>query len=88
MRAHMELRLVHDGRQWIASNDSIVATGHSLAELDEDIKKAVVACGRFARGEKVTVRMWFDYDTLPNAAWNRQFMPHYFDRLISFEIGS
>jgi len=84
----LELRLVHDGRQWIASNDSIVAGGTSLEELGENVKKAVAATGRFAAGTKVTVRMRFDYDTFPNAAWYRQYMPYYFDHLLSFEVGS
>jgi hypothetical protein len=54
--------------------------------LGEIVKKAVTATGNHPSGTKVTARMWFDYETIPNASWYRQFMPYYFDRLVTFEI--
>ncbi len=87
-RVNIDLRLIHDGQRWVANNERIAVSGRTLAELGESVKKAVAATGNHPPGTKVTVRMRFDYDTIPNAAWYRQFMPYYFDHLVSFEIGT
>jgi hypothetical protein len=85
-RVYIDLRLIHDGRRWIAGNEKIEASGETLAELEE-MESSVTAAGGYPPGTKVTVRLRFDYDTIPNASWYRQFMPYYFDHLLSFETG-
>jgi hypothetical protein len=86
-RVNMELRLIHDGQRWVAGNERIAVSGSTLAELGENVKKALAETGGYPPGTKVTVRLRFDYDTIPNASWYRQFMPYYFDHLLSFETG-
>jgi len=86
-RVNIDLRLIHDGQRWVANNERIAFSGRTLAELGESVKKAVAVTGNHPPGTKVTVCMRFDYNTIPNAAWYRQFMPYYFDYQVSFEIG-
>ncbi|MEW5762056.1 MAG: DUF5395 family protein [Bacillota bacterium] len=83
----IKARLFHDGRRWVATGDRFTAYGVTLEELGENVRRAVTAAGIYPPGTKVTVVLRFDYDTLPNAAWYRQYMPYYFDHLISFAVG-
>ncbi|MBO8128168.1 MAG: DUF5395 domain-containing protein [Peptococcaceae bacterium] len=84
MKADMELVIVHDGEQWIASNDSLKASGCTLPELDENLKQVIIKSGVFKPGTKITVFMGFDYSTIPT--WIRQYAAHYFNRYVSIEL--
>lgn len=84
MKADVELSIVFRGDQWIAGNGSITATGPTLAELDQNIKRALAASGQFAKGSTVTIYMKFDFSSIPD--WIRQYSPHYFNRLVTVEI--
>ncbi|MDN5361417.1 MAG: hypothetical protein PWP70_464 [Moorella sp. (in: firmicutes)] len=86
MAADLELRLIHDGRQWIAGNDNLQAAGRTLAELDRDLKNTLLKSGNLLQGAKVTVLMKFDAETMPNYANVRQYRPEYFHRLVVIDL--
>lgn len=86
MGADLELMLIHDGRQWIASRDNLQVAGHTLVELDQNLKSTLQADGNFPQGAKVTVLMKFDAETIPNYANVRQYRPEYFHRLVAIDL--
>ncbi|CEP68943.1 Uncharacterized [Moorella glycerini] len=86
MRANMEVRLIHNGREWIAGDANFEARGRTLVELDQSIKNALRKSGKFQQGTKVTVLMKFDYETMPDYARVRQYMPAYFNRVLAVEL--
>ncbi|WP_258360653.1 DUF5395 domain-containing protein [Moorella sulfitireducens (nom. illeg.)] len=47
MRADLEVKLSHDGREWIAGDANFEARGHTLVELDQNIKKVLQLSGKF-----------------------------------------
>ncbi len=84
MKADVELNLVHDGEQWIARGDALVAVGETLQDVDSNIGRALRDSGAFPRGSSVTVFMGFDFDTIPT--WLRQYHTHYFNRYITVNL--
>ncbi|HHC72325.1 MAG TPA: hypothetical protein ENK54_05445 [Thiotrichales bacterium] len=84
MNADVEFTLVHDGRQWVCRNDAITVNGESLAELDEELGRALRESGEYPPGSRLTVFMGFDFDTIPT--WLRQYHDHYFNRLVSINL--
>ena len=79
----IELVLHHDGRQWIAQNASIFASAACLDLLDDQVRALVRAHTDFQGTGVRKVMMRFDNATIPG--WIRQYMPHYFNRMISVE---
>lgn len=84
MKVDVETFIVHDGEKWIAKNDTLSASGHSLNELDDDMKRSLQQCGKFEKGSKVKVFMGFDYSTIPT--WIRQYASHYFNRCVTIQL--
>ncbi len=84
MKADIELDLVHDGQDWVVSNDTLKAKGADLHALDDDLRCVLRQDGVFPPGSRVTVFMGFDFDTIPT--WLRQYHNHYFNRLVTLKI--
>ncbi len=84
MKSDLELKLVHDGKDWVVSNDSITAKGMSLSELDDDVTRVLRQSGDYPKGTRIVVFMGFDFDTFPT--WLRQYHSHYFNRLVTLDM--
>jgi len=84
MRADVETRLVDDGVRWTAQNEYLTASGKTLPELDQDMKRALRESGRFSEGTRVVVFMGFDFSQIPT--WLRQYSYHYFNRFVTIEL--
>jgi hypothetical protein len=84
MKADLETSLIHDGRNWIATGESFVATGSTLHELDNDVRRHLMEGRQFDNQNVVTVFMGFDYSTIPT--WIRQYATHYFNRYIRITL--
>jgi hypothetical protein len=80
----IEVSLVHDGRFWVAWNDSWVARGKTLEELDRAVAEIVRETGSSELGRQVAVRMTFDRSVIPE--WIRQYSQHYFNRLVTLDV--
>jgi len=78
----LNLVLTHNGREWIAKNDEIVVKGETLKELDENMRNVLKS--KFREGEKVKVKMEYDYMTFP--FWVIQYHPYYFHRIVHVEL--
>lgn len=84
MRADVELKLVHDGHEWIVTNDSVQASGKTFEALDTNLIVALRDTGDYEKGSKVSVFMGYDFDTFPT--WLRQYHTHYFNRLLDIQV--
>jgi hypothetical protein len=84
MKADLELILAHDGRHWVVHNDNLVAKGEGFEALDADLKRVLLESSTFLAGERVTVFMGFDFDTIPT--WLRQYHTHYFNRIVTVDL--
>lgn len=73
--------LTHDGRNWIFRFDEHSLRAPTLEKLDAKIYALVKNDPKYQKVEKVV--MCFDNDTLPQ--WIRQYMPHYFDRVLELK---
>ena len=76
----VELTLIHDGRHWVARNETLQAQAPSLEELDREVGRILRQSGLLRVGEKRRVRMAFDNSTIPQ--WMRQYAQHYFNRVV------
>lgn len=77
----MDLTLTFTSSEWICYNDEIHVQASSLDEIDAQLE--VYFRKNFPAGN-YDVNMYFDFDRFPQ--WHRQYMPHYFNRKISFCI--
>jgi len=84
MKADIEFTLVHDGRRWVVRNETFEAQGEQFETLDADLKRALLESGRFSRGERITIFMGYDFDTIP--IWLRQYHTHYFNRCVTVDL--
>ena len=84
MRADVELKLIHDGDDWVVSNDLYKASGKTFEALDTNLIAALRNSGKFPQGTKISVFMGFDFDTFPT--WLRQYHTHYFNRLLAIVV--
>lgn len=84
MKADLEMRIIHDGHQWIVQHDSLTACGQTLPALDAHLAEVLRQSGQFSSPMQVTVFMGFDYDTIPT--WLRQYASHYFNRYVSLQL--
>jgi len=82
--ADLELTLRHDGRYWQARGADRVLRAAELAELDRELLQLLRSSGRYRAGQRVTVHMGFDRDTLPR--WLHQYAAHYFNRTVTLWI--
>ena len=83
MRHDVEMVIVHDGKQWLAGNDDVNASGRTLRELDANVADALRVRGGFEKSP-ITVFMGFDFNTIPT--WMRQYASHYFNRVIRIDV--
>lgn len=77
----IELTVLHDGRNWVASGDDISAAAPTLEELDREVGRLAREAGRVGERETLKVHMAFDYSTIPQ--WIRQYSQHYFNRIVT-----
>ena len=84
MKANVELRLSHDGNQWIGEGDGFVVKGDTFEHLDDAVRRELIVTGEFSPGSQVKVFMGFDFDTLPT--WLRQYHTHYFNRILVIDL--
>lgn len=84
MRADVELKLIHNGNEWIVTNDSFKASGKTFEALDTNLIVALRDSGEYEKGSRVSVFMGYDFDTFPT--WLRQYHSHYFNRLVDVEV--
>ena len=86
MKADLEVRLIHDGRRWIASHSDFEVSGHTLRELDEELALRLAEGKLFPGNAQVRVFMVFDYSCIPT--WIRQYAYHYFNRYTRLDLKS
>ncbi|WP_025041140.1 DUF5395 domain-containing protein [Nitrosospira briensis] len=86
MKADLEVRLVHDGVNWIAYHQSFEACGETLLKLDQELIRCLLDRQLFPENIHVTVFMVFDYNCIPT--WIRQYASHYFNRYIRLDLKS
>ncbi|SDN78528.1 hypothetical protein SAMN04488516_10715 [Desulfonauticus submarinus] len=79
----MELTVVHDGKEWIAFDQDKEFRGTSLEEMDDQIRDYVLKSGRVGKGQRLKVWMYFNTAVIPE--WMRQYMQHYFNRVLIIE---
>jgi len=79
----VELTLIHDGQDWIAFDQEQEFKGKSLEELDARVKEYVLSKGLVSKGRKMQVWMYFNNAVIPE--WMRQYMQHYFNRILVVE---
>jgi len=84
MKADFITSLVHDGEQWIASNETLTARGRTFSDLVDDMRRALLEHNQVEEGTTVTVFMGFDFSTIP--VWIRQYGSHYFNRYVTIDV--
>lgn len=84
MKADFITSLVHDGGQWVASNEVLTARGRTFSDLYDDMRRALREKQHVKKGTTVTVFMGFDFDTIPT--WLRQYGSHYFNRYVTIDV--
>lgn len=78
----LEMILDHDGREWIASNDSHRISAESLDELDLRIEKALA--DELDEQGNLEVFMCSNNEVIP--MWMRPYMNHYFNRVLELPL--
>ena len=78
----IEFVLHHDGRNWIAGNESVSFSAPSLEQIDSELERYVRRRGWLGEREEVEAFMAFDNATIP--PWIRQYAQHYFNRVVKF----
>lgn len=84
MRADLEMRLIHNGFDWVVSNEKIEAKGETFGALDENLRRVLIDTAQYKKGQKVTVFMGYDFSTFPT--WLRQYHTHYFNRIANLQL--
>jgi len=77
----IEFTLSFTKDKWICFDNTIELTANSLDELDISI--ATYLKSKYKKGI-IDVALFFDFDRFPQ--WHRQYMPHYFNRSITFNL--
>lgn len=78
---NIEGLLTHDGKNWIFRFDEYSVCAPTLEKLDAKICELIKNNPKYQNVKKVV--MCFDIYTLPQ--WIRQYMQHYFDRILILE---
>jgi len=73
--------LTFKNNQWFCYNDDIQLVADNLDDVDNQIE---VFLKNKYNNTNIDVAMHFDFDSFP--IWMRQYMPHYFNRNLSFQI--
>ena len=79
----LDYTLSFTDNQWICYTNSIKITANSLDELDDNI--ATYLKLEYKKGI-IEVNLFFDFDRFPQ--WHRQYMSHYFNRSLTFNLNS
>ncbi len=79
----IDATITHDGKNWIAFNNSFTAAGSSLEELDVAIKNTLKEKGLLPSKKTVHVFMTCDNEIIPG--WMRPFHNHYFNRILEID---
>ena len=77
----LEFTLSFTENQWVCYNDSFKVLANTLDEIDDTIEKYIRK--KYQTGI-FKVKMYFDFDRFP--LWHRQYMPHYFNRDLTFNL--
>ncbi len=77
----IDFTLSFDNKQWVCYNNQIKIVADSLDIIDAKIEDFL---NNNYTKQKIEVAMHFDFDRFP--IWMRQYMPHYFNRNMIFEI--
>ena len=78
---NIDFTLSFDQTNWICYNKQVHLVAYSLDDLDKLIKKHLSE--HYKKGH-YTIVMQFDFNRFPT--WMRQYMSHYFNRKIIFDI--
>ncbi|WP_022854501.1 DUF5395 family protein [Thermodesulfatator atlanticus] len=73
----------HDGKNWVLEGDGFKLLAPELDELDRKVAEFIKTDPRFSSKNIRRVYMHFDMYTIPQ--WMRQYMQHYFSRIIEIE---
>ncbi len=76
-----EFTLSFTENQWICFNNDTQIQADSLDEIDEKLEHYLIL--KYKKGI-IKVAMFFDFDRFPQ--WHRQYMPHYFNRSLTFNL--
>jgi hypothetical protein len=79
--APLDFTLSFTATEWVCYNEEIHLTAPTLEAIDDHLESYLhenLAAGKYE------VRMHFDFDRFPR--WHRQYMPHYFNRKLIFNI--
>ncbi|OAG26947.1 DUF5395 domain-containing protein [Thermodesulfatator autotrophicus] len=81
----MELQATiwHDGKNWVVEAEGFKVKASELDELDRKVASLIKSDPYFANKGIRRVNMFFDMMTIPQ--WMRQYMQHYFSRIIELE---
>lgn len=77
----LEFTLSFTDNLWICHHPLVELYADSLEEMDDNIKEFLKK--HFENGE-FDVYMYFDFNSFPQ--WYRQYMPHYFNRKLTFTL--
>ena len=69
--------------QWICYNNDFKIKADTLDDIDTGIEKRLRLT--YQTGT-INVKMFFDFDRFPQ--WHRQYMPHYFNRDLTFNLNA
>jgi hypothetical protein len=81
MSKRIEMRLEHDGRDWVATHERHVLRRPTLEALDEEVRQHLLRQRHLRDGERARVLMMFDNSQIPQ--WIRQYSQHYFNRIVT-----
>ncbi|AEH44296.1 hypothetical protein Thein_0414 [Thermodesulfatator indicus DSM 15286] len=81
----MELQATiwHDGKNWVVEAEGFKVEAPELDELDRKVARTIKNNPDLASKNIKRVNMYFDMMTIPQ--WMRQYMQHYFSRIIEIE---
>ena len=80
----IELRLIHDGLNWVAEDKNMSAKAQTLVNLDIEVARLLKQSRNLVNGSEVKVKMTFDRSVIPE--WIRQYSGHYFNRVVTLDI--
>jgi len=77
----IEMSIVYDGMDWVATNDDLKISAPSLDELDHRLRATMVEKGLLKHGECKDVYMYSD-NAVMIPDWMRPYGQHYFNRIV------
>jgi hypothetical protein len=77
----IQFTLSFDKNLWVCYNNQVKLVADSLDEIDDKLETFIK--NKYQKGN-FEIDMHFDFDKFPT--WMRQYMPHYFNRNLHFQI--